>query len=73
MGIITDREIEIKCPECSYVQVVTLEDMVKEKRIICGGCKKTIKLKLEGDDPAKVEKELEKLLSSFSKEIKIRI
>ena len=73
MGIITDKEIEIKCPECGYVQVVTIEDAIKEKKLICGGCKKIINLKFEGDNPSKVENEIHKLLKSFSKKIDIKI
>jgi len=73
MGIITDREIEIKCPECKYVQVITIEAAIEEKKVICGGCKKTINLKFKGDDPTKIEQGLNRLLKSIPKKIKIKI
>ena len=73
MGIITDREIEIKCPECKYVQMVTIGDAVEEKKVICGGCKKTINLKFKGDDPTKIEQELKKLLKNIPRKITIKI
>lgn len=73
MGIVTDREIEIKCPECEYAQAVTIGDVIEEKQVICGGCKKTINLKLKGDDPTKIEQELNKLLKSIPKKLTIKI
>lgn len=73
MSVFLGQEIELKCPECQYVQPITLEDAMNEKQIICGGCKKTIGLKLEGDDPSKAENSIKSLLNNFPKKIEIKL
>lgn len=70
---ILDQEIQVPCPKCKYEQAVTVKDFMNLKVIICGGCKNSIALKLEGDDPMKTDDSLKDLLNGFPKEIKIKI
>lgn len=73
MGFLSEREIEIKCPECDYDILVLVEDIIQEKEIICGGCKKTIALKVTGDDVSNIDADLDNLLKDFSKSLNIKI
>lgn len=73
MGVITDREIEAACPKCKYPNIITIGDALEEREIICGGCKKEIQLKFEGDDPTKVEKELKKLTDELGKGLTLKL
>ncbi|NLD25657.1 hypothetical protein GX656_03425 [Candidatus Dojkabacteria bacterium] len=39
-----NTQIKIPCPECQYENEVSLEDIAKQRTIICGGCLKEIRL-----------------------------
>jgi Zn finger protein HypA/HybF involved in hydrogenase expression len=62
--------VEIPCSECNYKNKVSLEDIAKEKTIICGGCKKQIKLTDGEKSTKKIIKSVKNNISNLDNTIK---
>lgn len=62
--------IEISCPECNYKNKVSLEDIAKEKTIICGGCREQIKLTDKEKSTKKTIKSVKNSISDLDNTIK---
>ena len=41
---IEEQKINISCPECSFENSVTLKQVKNQESVVCGGCKRSIKL-----------------------------
>lgn len=62
--------VEIPCPECNYKNKASLKDIAKEKTIICGGCRKQIKLTDGEKSTKKAIKSINNSMSEFENTIK---
>jgi hypothetical protein len=68
-------EIEIECPNCEFSNTILLKQVESGKIIICGGCKRNIRLIDYMNEYRKIKRELretlERLQSILNKEIKV--
>lgn len=49
---IEEAQIDINCPDCGFINSVTLGDAINGSSLICVGCLKTIQL-IDGDGETK--------------------
>lgn len=49
---IEEAEIGFNCPDCDFINTVTLQDVISGNSTICVGCLKTIQL-VDGDGDTK--------------------
>lgn len=73
---IDNQKIDVSCPKCSFKNSVTLKQIENQEGIICGGCRRSIKL-VDQDGSVRraiknVNQEMNKLTKSL-KDIKINI
>ena len=73
---IDKEKINIPCPKCGFENSVTLKQIGNQESVICGGCKRTIKLVDEDGSVCRgiknVNQEVNKL-TKLLKDIKINI
>ena len=62
--------VDIPCPHCKQQFEVTLGQIQRSETVVCPKCRKSIKLKTEGDDLKKVERAMKGLKNSL-KDIEI--
>lgn len=62
---ISKAQINLPCPECKFVNKITLDSVRKEKEVICGGCLKTIKLIDKGKSSKKAIKDVNESINNL--------
>ena len=62
--------VEITCPKCNYQNKTSLEDVAKEKTIVCGGCREEIKLTDSEKSTKKAIKNINSSIENLNKTIK---
>lgn len=63
-------QIDINCPECDFINSVTLADVINGSSIICVGCLKTIQLIDDSGQTKRTTDELNQALNDIGKAFK---
>ena len=69
--VLDNLGVDIPCPLCKHQFKVTLGQIQRGETVVCPKCRKSIKLKPEGDDLKKIEKSIKDLKDSI-KDINIK-
>jgi len=75
---LSETEVSLKCPKCSFPLKVKMKQISNEEKVICGKCKTEIQLKDKDGSTKKgirevnnAFKELQKTLKNMKLEIKL--
>ena len=70
MFIISKIKLKIKCPRCTFINKVSLDDVKKEREIICEGCLEVIKLLDSNNSTQKAIQDINKGINKLSNTLK---
>jgi hypothetical protein len=70
---ISNANIKIQCPNCSFEIDVLLKQVVAEELILCPGCTKEIKLLDETGSVSRAQAEIDNAIEEFGRQLNRRM